>query len=469
MPALLLLGQPVGVLARQRADEPGLAVVDMAGRSDGQRHRASINPSSIAHRLEAPGGEQRAPLRLVALAAGEEREHEQVEPLRPVRLVSRPETVSSTSSRAPAAAAACGSSSRIARRALVVPVVQDRREDVDVALAGRARRSLPATKVQRSPSASSSRVVSGRSKTTPRRLGCRAGARRAGIRCRRRRRRRSRRPASRRAASRSTLRSLPCSIARSNAAAPPGRAASQHQKSVPNIRGKDGSDGRASSSPAARCQTPPKRCAKSSQPSPAEQLGRVGVPKDARLLLGEDPLARERAQDAVQRVGVGADLPRDVLDGTRAVRRAPRRHRGRRRARAPAHRARREGDPRAGLRARPRSRVDATTARGGTAAATSSDLSVRERAAVEEQPAVAHDPDHGRLAAAKRLGQLELERRRRSSRSPSTGSAPPPGRARRLLDGPAGERGEPLGTGTHHLDRLREHAQNGDRSRLPAR
>ena len=38
--ARLLLGQPVGVLARQRADEPRLAVVDVTGCSDGQRHRA---------------------------------------------------------------------------------------------------------------------------------------------------------------------------------------------------------------------------------------------------------------------------------------------------------------------------------------------------------------------------------------------------------------------------------------------
>ena len=36
-PALLLLGQPVGVLAGERLDEPGLAVVDVAGGADGQR------------------------------------------------------------------------------------------------------------------------------------------------------------------------------------------------------------------------------------------------------------------------------------------------------------------------------------------------------------------------------------------------------------------------------------------------
>ena len=38
-PALLLLGQPVGVLSGQRPDEPRLAVVDVAGGADRQRHR----------------------------------------------------------------------------------------------------------------------------------------------------------------------------------------------------------------------------------------------------------------------------------------------------------------------------------------------------------------------------------------------------------------------------------------------
>src|SRR6266508_2564424 len=43
--ALLLLRQPVGVLARERAHEPRLAVVDVPRGADGQRHRASIKPS----------------------------------------------------------------------------------------------------------------------------------------------------------------------------------------------------------------------------------------------------------------------------------------------------------------------------------------------------------------------------------------------------------------------------------------
>ena len=37
-PSRLLLGQPVGVLAGQRADERRLPVVDVPGGADGQRH-----------------------------------------------------------------------------------------------------------------------------------------------------------------------------------------------------------------------------------------------------------------------------------------------------------------------------------------------------------------------------------------------------------------------------------------------
>ena len=46
-PALALLGQTVGVLAGQGPDEPGLAVVDVAGGADRQRHLASIRRSSM--------------------------------------------------------------------------------------------------------------------------------------------------------------------------------------------------------------------------------------------------------------------------------------------------------------------------------------------------------------------------------------------------------------------------------------
>src|SRR5207249_7102190 len=51
----------------------------------------------------------------------------------------------------------------------------------------------------------------------------------------------------------------------------------------------------------------------------AQNLGGFGVAEDAGLLLGEDALARERAQEPVERLGVRADLARDLLDRPSAV------------------------------------------------------------------------------------------------------------------------------------------------------
>jgi hypothetical protein len=47
----------------------------------------------------------------------------------------------------------------------------------------------------------------------------------------------------------------------------------------------------------------------------AKEVRDVRVAEDPGLLLGEDAVARERAQDALQSLGIGADLPRDILDG----------------------------------------------------------------------------------------------------------------------------------------------------------
>ena len=52
--APLLLRQAVGVLPGQRPDEPGLPVVDVAGRADRQRHRASIRPSRMSTGSKPP-------------------------------------------------------------------------------------------------------------------------------------------------------------------------------------------------------------------------------------------------------------------------------------------------------------------------------------------------------------------------------------------------------------------------------
>ena len=172
--APLLLRQPVGVLAGQRADEPRLAVVDVPGGADGQRHRASISVLGDSGALKPVAPSSVAPLRLVALAAGEEREHQQVEPLAAVRLVAgarRP----LRGARAARPARRGADRAQDAPRALVVPVVEDRREDVRRRRPGTARRSCR----RRTCSARrgvSSRTVSGRSKTMPRRPGCRSSS-----------------------------------------------------------------------------------------------------------------------------------------------------------------------------------------------------------------------------------------------------------------------------------------------------
>jgi hypothetical protein len=51
----------------------------------------------------------------------------------------------------------------------------------------------------------------------------------------------------------------------------------------------------------------------------AQQVGHGGVLEDARRRLGEDPVARERAQDAIQRVRVGACVARELIDAAWAA------------------------------------------------------------------------------------------------------------------------------------------------------
>src|SRR5262249_16246569 len=50
---------------------------------------------------------------------------------------------------------------------------------------------------------------------------------------------------------------------------------------------------------------------------PAEKLGGCGVREDSRPHFGEDAVARERAEDAPQRLRIGAVLACEVVDGTR--------------------------------------------------------------------------------------------------------------------------------------------------------
>ena len=137
---------------------------------------------------------------------------------------------------------------------LIVPVVQDRRQQMDVAVCGTDSKKLPAANLQRSPW---SRTVSGRSMTIPRM----ADSGSAATRCHRRHRRRAHHDATRRF---QAARGYPAILApspRSKAARSSGCAASQSQNSLPCTRRNDGSP--LASSAATPCsQAPPKKCAK---------------------------------------------------------------------------------------------------------------------------------------------------------------------------------------------------------------
>src|SRR5207248_3653246 len=85
------------------------------------------------HGLEATRPEQVAPLSLAPLLAARDREHQQVEPLAAAGLV--PGRDDLIEDQQPGIRPGCRADRvQDRRRALVVPVVQDRREDVDVAL-----------------------------------------------------------------------------------------------------------------------------------------------------------------------------------------------------------------------------------------------------------------------------------------------------------------------------------------------
>jgi hypothetical protein len=55
-------------------------------------------------------------------------------------------------------------------------------------------------------------------------------------------------------------------------------------------------------------------------PAVDEELGGSGVAEDARLLLGEDAITRERAQEAVEDVGVDPGLARELVHRPRPFR-----------------------------------------------------------------------------------------------------------------------------------------------------
>lgn len=85
------------------------------------------------NRLEARSAKQHTPLLLVALPAAQECEHQHVQPLTAVRLVARWDD--GLEHEQPCVRGS-GGADRVQdrRRLLIVPVVEDPREDVDVAL-----------------------------------------------------------------------------------------------------------------------------------------------------------------------------------------------------------------------------------------------------------------------------------------------------------------------------------------------
>ena len=199
-------------------------------------------------------------------------------------------------------------------------------------------------------------------------------------------------------------------------------------------------------------------------PAGAEQLlGDVRVAKHARLLLGEDAVARERAQEPVERVRVGAALLCELGHGPRAVGELP----GDAQVGDDSERA---GDecaaervPEVGL-----GRAVCSSAGRADGCRDLLCLGVAERPAVEQEPAVAHDADHRRLAGTQRRGELLLdgagEARQLGQRERPAADA-----ADRLLDLSAGQLGQPLRPAPHRVRVLERHSQDGHLAERPLR
>ncbi len=154
----------------------------------------------------------------------------------------------------------------------------------------------------------------------------------------------------------------------------------------------------------------------------------------ARLRLAEDAVARERAQQPVQRVRVAAELrhrPRAVRQRLRHARVDDGRERFR-------HQRAAQKVPEDGL-GRALAHVAGASDRGGGRLG----LLVGQRQAVEQEAAVADDPDDGRLAGAERAGERLLERAREARQLGERQRAAADA-ADRLLDLAAGRGGKPF-------------------------
>ena len=315
-PALLLLGQPVRVLTGQRPDEPGLPVVDVARCADRQRHRAWISSCSMLVGSKPFSSSSSRHWRLVALAPGEEREHQQVEPLAPARLVALgDDRLEQDQARVGRRAGADRPQDR--GRALVVPVVEDRRQEVDVAL----RHALEEAPLDEPDPVAERRLVAhGLGEIEDDSAQARLPLEQ----------RRQQGPVA------------ATDVDHGLAIAPVDPVEPLHslllallhrdveERALVAVRGEPGPE-------VGPVELWPHRLARGVQragglvpdtaeevrergpAAPEELCGDLGVPKDTRFLLGEDAVARERAQQPVERVRVGAALFGELGHGARAA------------------------------------------------------------------------------------------------------------------------------------------------------
>ena len=454
-PARLLLGQPVGVLAGQRPDEPGLPVVDVPRCADRQRHRGLDQLVLDARRPEAalPSSSRHSG----SFARGRRRaEHQQIEPLAAVRLVAvRHHRLEHEQARVGGRAGADRAQDR--RRALVVPVVEDRRQDVDVALGHADRRSSRSTNAIRSPTPSRrapSRAGRRRSRAAP--AAARAG-RAAASRCRRRRRRRSR--PSRQSSAVEPLGTS--ALAPLHGAVEGGALVGMRGEPGPEVRPvergqRPPAETRVERTRSGRSQTPPKKCANSRpagvvaascsetsvlRKTPGSSSAKTPSLASARSsrwsVSGSAPFSFGKLGDRARAAG---ELLGDAEVGDDAERRVTSAPRSESQSRASGARS--------------------LIARAAlTAAATSSasaSVSVRQSSS---SPAVAHDCDHGRLAGTERRGELLLDRagearqlgQRQRAAADARRRSPRPRRRRAR---------QSLGPRAHRVGRLAHHAQH---------
>ena len=308
---------------------------------------------------------------------------------------------------------------------LVVPVVEDRREHVDVA-GGTRSKKLPATNVD---AVAERRLVPRRLRQVeddPAQTGLaarsstRSGAVAAAdvddeLVASPLERSRAGRPCG----------SPPSGMARSNAPRSSGCVAEPAPEVGAGTRSKVGSPAGASSSPSARCQTPPNRCAKSSQPRSRRRRSDASVlRKTPGSSSAKTPSLASARRSGGARPASAPTSRRELVDGSRPVGERVRDQVGGDRERPASPSAPRKSSQRS---ASGRSR--SSPARGRDGRGDLVRLGVGERAAVEQRAPVADDRDDGRLVRRAAAAASSSSTAQAKLGSSASGSAPPPTRA----------------------------------------